>query len=171
MSATAPTLSPSWWLLFSMTGTVAPPWRFMCWPFCRADCPCCVPARMSQHIDEARFAAAYRREMRHMADHWQGRNLVSVFFGGGTPSLMSPALVADILDTADGLFGFTPGIEITAEAEPTSAEAAVFEGFRSAGVNRVSLGVQSLDDAALAFLGREHSAAEALDAVAAAQRR
>ena len=110
--------------------------------------------------------------MQHMADrHGRGRNLVSVFFGGGTPSLMSPALVADILETADRLFGFTPDIEITAEANPTSAEAAVFEGFRTAGVNRVSLGVQSLDDAALAFLGREHSAAEALDAVAAARRR
>ena len=157
-----------------MTGTAAPPLAlYVHWPFCRAKCPYCdFNSHVATHIDEARFAAAYRREMQHMADHYaRGRNLVSVFFGGGTPSLMSPALVADILDTADRLFGFTPGIEITAEANPTSAEAAVFEGFRSAGVNRVSLGVQSLDDAALAFLGREHSAAEALDAVAAARRR
>ena len=94
--------------------------------------------------------------------HGRGRNLVSIFLGGGTPSLMSPALVADILETAERLFGFAPDIEITAEANPTSAEAAVFRGFQTAGVNRVSLGVQSLDDAALAFLGREHSAKEAL---------
>ena len=106
-----------------------------------AKCPYCdFNSHVAQDIDEARFASAYRREMQHMADrHGRGRNLVSVFFGGGTPSLMSPALVADILETADRLFGFTPDIEITAEANPTSAEAAVFEGFRAAGVNRVSL--------------------------------
>ena len=157
-----------------MTGAAIPPLAlYVHWPFCRAKCPYCdFNSHVAQDIDEARFASAYRREMQHMADrHGRGRNLVSVFFGGGTPSLMSPALVAGILETADRLFGFTPDIEITAEANPTSAEAAVFEGFRAAGVNRVSLGVQSLDDAALAFLGREHSAAEALDAVAAARRR
>ena len=157
-----------------MTGIALPPLAlYVHWPFCRAKCPYCdFNSHIAKHIDEVQFAAAYQREMQHMADHYaQGRNLVSVFFGGGTPSLMSPTLVADILDTADRLFGFTPGIEITAEANPTSAEAAIFEGFWSAGVNRVSLGVQSLDDAALAFLGREHSAAEALDAVAAARRR
>mgnify|MGYP001241501024 CR=1 FL=1 len=90
--------------------------------------------------------------------------------GGGTPSLMPPRLVADTLDTAADLFGFEPDIEITLEANPTSTEAANLEGLAAAGVNRISLGVQSLDAAALAFLGREHSADEALHAIAAARR-
>ena len=156
-----------------MTGDVLPPLAlYVHWPFCRAKCPYCdFNSHVAKDIDEARFAAAYRREMRHMAEHYgRDRNLVSVFLGGGTPSLMSPALVAGILETANRLFGFAPDIEITAEANPTSAEAAKFEGFRAAGVNRVSLGVQSLEDSALAFLGREHSAAEALQAVATARR-
>ena len=156
-----------------MSDDAVPPLAlYVHWPFCRAKCPYCdFNSHVTQHIDEARFAAAYRREMRHMAEHHgRGRNLVSIFLGGGTPSLMSPALVADILETAERLFGFAPDIEITAEANPTSAEAAVFRGFQTAGVNRVSLGVQSLEDSALAFLGREHSAKEALQAVAVARR-
>ena len=155
-----------------MTGDAAPPLAlYVHWPFCRAKCPYCdFNSHVAQDIDEARFAAAYEREMRYMAEHHgSGRRLVSVFFGGGTPSLMSPELVAGILETADRLFGFAPDIEITAEANPTSAEAAVFEGFHAAGVNRVSLGVQSLEESALAFLGREHSAEEALQAVAMAR--
>ena len=94
-----------------MTGAAIPPLAlYVHWPFCRAKCPYCdFNSHVAQDIDEARFASAYRREMQHMADrHGRGRNLVSVFFGGGTPSLMSPALVADILETADRLFGFTP---------------------------------------------------------------
>jgi len=156
-----------------MTGDVAPPLAlYVHWPFCRAKCPYCdFNSHVAQDIDETRFAAAYEREMRYMAEHHgSARRLVSVFFGGGTPSLMSPALVAGILETADRLFGFAPDIEITAEANPTSAETAVFEGFHAAGVNRVSLGVQSLEESALAFLGREHSAEEALQAVAMARR-
>ena len=156
-----------------MTATTPPPLAlYVHWPFCRAKCPYCdFNSHVAQEIDEARFAAAYEREMRHMAENYgKGRNLVSIFFGGGTPSLMSPTLLAGIIETADRLFGFADTIEITAEANPTSVEAAVFAGFRMAGVNRVSLGVQSLDDAALAFLGREHSAAEALDAVEVARR-
>ncbi len=142
------------------------------WPFCRAKCPYCdFNSHVAQDIDHARFAAAYRREMAHMAAHYgAGRTLVSVFLGGGTPSLMPPSLVAGILEDADRYFGFSGDVEITAEANPTSSEAAMFAGFRAAGVNRISLGVQSLRDAGLAFLGREHSAADARTAITAATR-
>ena len=142
------------------------------WPFCRAKCPYCdFNSHVAQEIDHARFAAAYQREMAHMAAHYgAGRTLVSVFLGGGTPSLMPPSLVAGILADADRYFGFSSDVEITAEANPTSSEAAMFAGFRAAGVNRISLGVQSLRDAGLGFLGREHSAADARTAITAAQR-
>ena len=142
------------------------------WPFCRAKCPYCdFNSHVAQEIDHARFAAAYRREMAHMAAHYgAGRKLVSVFFGGGTPSLMPPSLVAAILGDAERYFGFSDDVEITAEANPTSSETAMFAGFRAAGVNRISLGVQSLRDAGLGFLGREHSVADARKAIAAARR-
>ena len=113
-----------------MTGAAIPPLAlYVHWPFCRAKCPYCdFNSHVAQDIDEARFASAYRREMQHMADR-HGRGATSYrSFSAAAPSLMSPALVADILETADRLFGFTPDIEITAEANPTSAEAAVFEG-------------------------------------------
>ena len=137
------------------------------WPFCRAKCPYCdFNSHVADEIDHRRYAAAYRREMEHMAHHYgNGRHLESIFFGGGTPSLMPPWLVAGILADAEALFGFAPDIEITAEANPTSSEAALFSGFREAGVNRLSLGVQSLHDDGLAFLGREHSATEAVAAL------
>ncbi|MEC8642678.1 MAG: radical SAM family heme chaperone HemW [Pseudomonadota bacterium] len=142
------------------------------WPFCRAKCPYCdFNSHVAQEIDHARFAAAYRREMAHMAAHYgAGRKLVSVFFGGGTPSLMPPSLVAAILGDAERYFGFSDDVEITAEANPTSSEAAMFAGFRAAGVNRISLGVQSLRNAGLDFLGREHSVADARRAISMAQR-
>jgi len=142
------------------------------WPFCRAKCPYCdFNSHVAQDIDHQRFAAAYRREMTHMAAHYgAGRKLVSVFLGGGTPSLMPVSLVAGILDDAERIFGFADAVEITAEANPTSSETAMFEGFRAAGVNRVSLGIQSLRDDGLAFLGREHSADDARTAIATAQR-
>jgi oxygen-independent coproporphyrinogen-3 oxidase len=141
------------------------------WPFCRAKCPYCdFNSHVSQDVDHARFAAAYRREMAHMAAHYgAGRKLVSIFFGGGTPSLMPPSLVAGLIAEAERLFGLSDDVEITAEANPTSSEAAMFEGFRAAGVNRISLGVQSLRDSGLAFLGREHSAGEARSAIMAAR--
>lgn len=137
------------------------------WPFCRAKCPYCdFNSHVADEIDHHRFAAAYRREMAHMASQYGGgRPLESIFFGGGTPSLMPPWLVAGIISDAESIFGFTPGIEITAEANPTSSEATLFAGFHDAGVNRLSLGVQSLRDDGLAFLGREHSAEEALAAL------
>ena len=142
------------------------------WPWCRAKCPYCdFNSHVATSIDHQAFAEAYRCEMTHMAARvGRDRPLHSIFFGGGTPSLMPPRLVADTLDIAADLFGFEPDIEITLEANPTSTEAANLEGLAAAGVNRISLGVQSLDAAALAFLGREHSADEALHAIAAARR-
>ena len=142
------------------------------WPWCRAKCTYCdFNSHVATSIDHQAFAEAYRCEMTHMAARvGRDRPLHSIFFGGGTPSLMPPRLVADTLDIAADLFGFEPDIEITLEANPTSTEAANLEGLAAAGVNRISLGVQSLDAAALAFLGREHSADEALHAIAAARR-
>ena len=141
------------------------------WPWCRAKCPYCdFNSHVATSIDHQAFADAYRREVAHMAARFgKDRPLHSIFFGGGTPSLMPPRLVADTLDVAADLFGFESDIEITLEANPTSTEAANLEELAAAGVNRVSLGVQSLDAAALAFLGREHSADEALRAIAAAR--
>jgi len=142
------------------------------WPFCRAKCPYCdFNSHVATDIDHQRFGAAFRREMQHMAEHYgPGRPLDSLFFGGGTPSLMPPWLVADIIGAAADSFGLADDVEITAEANPTSAESEVFEGFATAGVNRLSLGVQSLRDDGLAFLGREHSAVEAIDALHKARR-
>ena len=142
------------------------------WPWCQAKCPYCdFNSHVATSIDHQAFAEAYQCEMTHMAARvGRDRPLHSIFFGGGTPSLMPPRLVADTLDIAADLFGFEPDIEITLEANPTSTEAANLEGLAAAGVNRISLGVQSLDAAALAFLGREHSADEALHAIAAARR-
>ena len=141
------------------------------WPFCRAKCPYCdFNSHVAAEIDHTRFADAYRRELEYMAQAYgAGRRLDSIFFGGGTPSLMPAWLVEGIIADADRLFGLAPDIEITAEANPTSAEAETFTGFRAAGVNRLSLGVQSLRDEALAFLGREHSAQEALAALRTAR--
>jgi len=141
------------------------------WPFCLAKCPYCdFNSHVRDKIDETRWRGALVREIEHYAAETRGRTLASIFFGGGTPSLMSPATVAAVLGAAESAWNFAPDIEITLEANPTSVEAGRFAGFRDAGVNRVSLGVQALDDASLAALGRHHSAREALDAVALAAR-
>jgi oxygen-independent coproporphyrinogen-3 oxidase len=137
------------------------------WPFCASKCPYCD---FNSHvraggIDEPRFLAAYLRELRHWAELVPGRGVGSIFFGGGTPSLMSAATVAAILDEIARLWRLEPGVEITLEANPSSVEAARFRDYRRAGINRVSLGVQSLDDADLRKLGRLHSAAEAVAAI------
>ena len=141
------------------------------WPFCLSKCPYCDFNSHVRHggVDEARFVRAYATEIAAAADRVPGRTVSSIFFGGGTPSLMQPASVAAILDAIAKHWRVAPDVEITLEANPTSVEAARFRGFRAAGVNRVSLGVQSLDDAALKELGRLHSAQEALDAVAIAR--
>jgi oxygen-independent coproporphyrinogen-3 oxidase len=137
------------------------------WPFCASKCPYCDfnSHVRSGGIDEARFLRAYVRELRHWAELAPGRSVSSIFFGGGTPSLMSAATVAALLDEIAGLWGVDAGAEITLEANPSSVEAARFLGFRAAGINRVSLGVQSLDDADLRALGRLHTVNEALTAI------
>ena len=137
------------------------------WPFCLAKCPYCD---FNSHVrstppDEARFVAAFKREIAHRAALTPGRKVRSVFFGGGTPSLMKPQTVAAILDSVARHWKVEPGAEITLEANPTSVEAGRFRGYREAGVNRVSIGVQALNDADLRALGRRHSVAEALAAL------
>ena len=140
---------------------------YLHWPFCRAKCPYCdFNSHVSNDVDTKIFGDALCTEMNHMASLMPSRPpLSSLFFGGGTPSLMPPVLVERLIRHAEDLFSFTDNIEITAEANPTSVEAEAMLGFQKAGVNRVSMGVQSLDDAGLKFLGREHSAADALHAL------
>jgi oxygen-independent coproporphyrinogen-3 oxidase len=142
------------------------------WPFCRSKCPYCDFNSHVSHrpIDQARFVRAFRAEITATAARTAGRTVSTVFFGGGTPSLMEPATVAAILDAVARHWCVAPDVEVTLEANPTSVEAKRFAGYRAAGVNRVSLGVQALDDAALAALGRTHTANEALAAVAIARR-
>jgi len=137
------------------------------WPFCAAKCPYCDfnSHVRRQPVDQARFVEAFRREMQTMRG-WSGpRDVTSVFVGGGTPSLMQPETVGALLEAADDLWGLPAGIEITLEANPSSADAGRFAGYRAAGVNRLSLGVQALNDADLKFLGRLHNVDEALKAV------
>ena len=140
------------------------------WPFCLAKCPYCdFNSHVRDRIPQGRFRAALRRELAWEAARLGRRPLTSIFFGGGTPSLMEPETVAGLIDDARRLFVPTDEMEITLEANPTSVEAGRFAAFRDAGVNRVSIGVQSLDDAALGILGRQHSAAQAIAALATAR--
>ena len=137
------------------------------WPFCLSKCPYCD---FNSHvrrepIDEQRYVRAFAAEIAATAARVPDRTVSTIFFGGGTPSLMQPATIAGVLDAVAKHWRVAPDAEITIEANPTSVEAARFRGYRTAGVNRVSLGVQALDDRALAELGRLHSAREALDAV------
>ena len=141
------------------------------WPFCLSKCPYCD---FNSHvrrepIDEQRFLKAFHTEIGTIAERLRGRTVSTIFFGGGTPSLMQPATIAGVLNSIARQWRVAPDAEITLEANPTSVEATRFRGYRSAGVNRVSLGVQALDDRVLAELGRMHSAREALDAVAIAR--
>ncbi len=140
------------------------------WPFCAKKCPYCdFNSHVREGVDVAAWQAALIADMRAEAAMAGGETLTSIFFGGGTPSLMPPALVAALLAEAERLWGFDPGIEITLEANPSSVEAANFASLAAAGINRVSLGVQSLDDAELRFLGRLHGADEALRSLGTAQ--
>jgi len=140
------------------------------WPFCLAKCPYCdFNSHVRERIDAGLWREALLADMRHEAAVAGGEPLQSVFFGGGTPSLMPPALVAALLAEAEALWGFAPEIEITLEANPSSVEAANFAALALAGVNRVSLGLQALDDATLRFLGRLHDAREGLAALETAQ--
>jgi putative oxygen-independent coproporphyrinogen III oxidase len=140
------------------------------WPFCQAKCPYCD---FNSHvrrggIDEKAYVAAFAREIAHMAALAPGRDVGSIFFGGGTPSLMKPETVAAVLDAIAGNWSLKPDCEVTLEANPTSVEAGRFAGYRAAGVNRVSLGVQSLVETDLKALGRMHTVGEALVAVSVA---
>ncbi len=141
------------------------------WPFCKSKCPYCdFNSHVRESVDQARWRRALLSDLHHAAGHSAGRRVTSVFFGGGTPSLMPPETVAAVIEEIGRLWPLDPGLEITLEANPTSSEAENFTGFAAAGVNRLSLGVQALDDRALGFLGRQHSAAEALAALELARR-
>lgn len=140
------------------------------WPFCVSKCPYCdFNSHVRASVDQAAWRDALLSDLAHEAAALPGRRIGSVFFGGGTPSLMPPATVAAVLDAAERAWGFAPGVEITLEANPSSVEAARFADLAAAGVNRASLGLQSLDDDALRFLGRAHDAAEGLAALVVAQ--
>ena len=140
------------------------------WPFCLSKCPYCdFNSHVAEDVEHGRWRAALLRELDHYANETAGREVTSVFFGGGTPSLMEPATVAAVLDRVAGRWTLGDAAEITLEANPGTVDAARFRGFRDAGVNRLSLGVQSLDDADLRFLGRRHDAAEALAGIALAR--
>lgn len=136
------------------------------WPFCLSKCPYCdFNSHVSSSVDHTKWKAALLAELDHYGRETKGRRLTSVFFGGGTPSLMAPETVADILDRLSVWWQLDKNLEITLEANPTSIEAQRFTAFRSAGINRVSVGIQSLNDETLGFLGREHSSDDAIDAL------
>jgi len=141
------------------------------WPFCLSKCPYCDFNSHVRHaaIDEARFVRAFTAEIAATAERVGRRTVSTIFFGGGTPSLMQPATVGAVLDAIGTHWSVARDAEVTLEANPTSVEATRFRGYRAAGVNRVSLGIQALDDGALKELGRLHTAQEALDAVKVAQ--
>jgi oxygen-independent coproporphyrinogen-3 oxidase len=149
----------------------APLALYVHWPFCLSKCPYCdFNSHVRAKVDAEAWGAAIVRELATLAARLDARpKLASIFFGGGTPSLMPGAVVAAVLSEAERIFGFASDIEITLEANPTSVDAARFRDYRAAGVNRVSLGVQALNDADLKALGRLHTVDEALRAVALAQ--
>ncbi|MXP25213.1 coproporphyrinogen III oxidase [Altererythrobacter indicus] len=141
------------------------------WPFCLAKCPYCdFNSHVRESVDIGLWERSLLADMRYEAELAGGEKLHSIFFGGGTPSLMPPALVARLLEEAEQLWGFAPGLEITLEANPSSVEAANFTSLANAGINRLSLGIQSLDDQVLRFLGRLHDAREGLAALDIAQK-
>ncbi len=141
------------------------------WPFCVSKCPYCdFNSHVREAVDQADWREALLADLAHEAQLLPGRRLTSIFFGGGTPSLMEPATVAALIDAAREHWPATDDLEITLEANPNSVEAARFADLAAAGVNRLSLGVQSFDDERLAFLGRAHSAREGLEALIIAQK-
>ncbi len=139
---------------------------YLHWPFCEAKCPYCdFNSHVVRNVDQSLWQTAFVEELRKAAEELPGRVLQSIFFGGGTPSLMSPALVDALISEARRLWPSVNDLEITLEANPSSVEADRFAGYRSAGVNRVSLGVQALNDADLKRLGRLQSLDEAYQAI------
>lgn len=164
----APMLSPDLSMPASKTETAFG--VYVHWPFCQSKCPYCdFNSHVVANVDQARWAAALKRELQTMRVMTGPKTVSSIFFGGGTPSLMAPATVSCVIDEIAALWSVEPDVEISLEANPTSVEAENFQGYRSAGVNRLSLGVQSLDDTQLKFLGRLHSAEEAKQAIALAR--
>ena len=138
---------------------------YLHWPFCQAKCPYCdFNSHVSASIDQTRWQTAYLSEINRIALETQGRTLSTIFFGGGTPSLMEPSLVAALIESIRAAWPMPNDPEITLEANPTSVEADRFRAYREAGVTRVSLGVQALNDRDLQRLGRLHSAKEAQQA-------
>ena len=141
------------------------------WPFCVSKCPYCdFNSHVREQVDMVEWQAALLADMAHEAALTPERKLSSIFFGGGTPSLMPPELVAALIEAAQQHWGFAENIEITLEANPSSVEAARFGDLAEAGVNRVSLGLQSLDNQTLRFLGRAHDVVEGLAALDVAQK-
>ncbi len=141
------------------------------WPFCAAKCPYCDFNSHVRHqpVDQERFARAFATELATMRERTGPREVTSIFLGGGTPSLMKPETVGAVLDAVAKNWTVPAGVEVTLEANPSSVEAERFRGYRAAGVNRVSLGVQALNDPDLRFLGRLHNVAEALHAIGLAR--
>src|SRR6202012_5304013 len=159
-------------MMLNMTLTTAAPFAvYVHWPFCLSKCPYCDFNSHVRHggVDEPRFVRAIENEIAAAAARVPGRTVSTIFFGGGTPSLMQPASVGAVLDAIGRHWSIARDVEVTLEANPTSVEATRFRGYRAAGVNRVSLGVQALDDASLKALGRLPTAREALDAVSIAR--
>ena len=143
---------------------------YLHWPFCQSKCPYCdFNSHVSGQIDQKRWLSAYLSELERLAAETPGRTLQTIFFGGGTPSLMDPDLVAALLQKVRSLWPMVNDPEITLEANPTSVEAARLRGYRDAGVNRISMGIQALNDPDLRALGRLHSVAEAERAFAIAR--
>ena len=136
------------------------------WPFCASKCPYCdFNSHVADSVDHHRWRRGLLAELGYFANETKGRQLTSIFFGGGTPSLMEPETTAALIEAAKTHWQPVDGLEITLEANPSTAETKRFQAFRDAGVNRLSLGVQSFRDSYLGFLGRGHSAAEAMDAI------
>jgi oxygen-independent coproporphyrinogen-3 oxidase len=139
---------------------------YLHWPFCLSKCPYCdFNSHVAESIDQDRWRQALLRDLAHFADETPGRQVTSVFFGGGTPSLMAPATIAALLDAIGRHWTIAPDVEITLEANPGTIDAQKFRNIRAAGVNRLSMGLQALDDRALRFLGRRHDLAQAVAAV------
>ncbi|MFT6106039.1 MAG: oxygen-independent coproporphyrinogen-3 oxidase [Rickettsiales bacterium] len=136
------------------------------YPFCKSKCPYCdFNSHVSDKIDQDGFLRGYLNELRHFAPSLQNRNIKTIFFGGGTPSLMPTYFVEKILEEVSKIWNIDENCEITLEANPTSFEAEKFKDFKSSGINRLSIGIQSLNDTDLKFLGREHSASEAIKTI------
>ncbi|ARJ66394.1 coproporphyrinogen III oxidase [Magnetospirillum sp. ME-1] len=140
------------------------------WPFCLSKCPYCdFNSHAAQSMDQGRWRAALLAELDHFAGETEGRTPTSIFFGGGTPSLMDPETAGALVAEVKHRWACAPDLEVTLEANPTSVEADRFHAFRDAGIDRLSLGIQALDPDSLTFLGRRHSVDEALAALHLAQ--